>query len=180
MLVSGGECGSSGDGKSGARPLPALPPGWYKGVALARPEEPADIVTLAQPIAVPAAWAGRATVTPSRQHSGLTLERWLRFSRDQQILMIANEMNRARQLLAPEDVELRGQSYERVLRLVDLTVAAQSKPTFRRELLRWRDLVAEMYITSETDRAGFDEAFLCLLRFTRDAAKQIPELFPGR
>ena len=119
-------------------------------------------------------------MTPSRQHAGLTGARWARFSRDQQVLMIANEMNRARQLLRPEDAELRLQSYERVLRLVDLTVAAQGKPTFRRELLRWRDLVAEMYVTPGSERARLDEALLCLLRFTPEAARQIPELFPGR
>ena len=37
------------------------------------------------------------------QHASLTLERWAAFPRDEQLLMIANEMNRASKLLAPQD-----------------------------------------------------------------------------
>ena len=36
------------------------------------------------------------------QHASLTAERWAAFGRDQQILMIANEMNRASRLSAPK------------------------------------------------------------------------------
>ena len=117
-------------------------------------------------------------MTPSKQHAGLTEERWARFTRDQQVLMIANEMNRGRGLMTPDTAVLRAQSYERVLRLVDLTVAIQTKPTFRRELLRLRDLVAELYIAEAPDARGHDEALVALLRLTAEAGKQIPELFP--
>jgi len=56
------------------------------------------------------------------QHAGLSPERWARYPRGQQILMIANEMNRASKLLGPRDHDrLRG-SYERVLALTDLTI----------------------------------------------------------
>jgi hypothetical protein len=63
------------------------------------------------------------------QHASLTPERWARFDLDQQILMIANEMKRASALMAPEDRDMRERGYERVLRLLDLTVTTQSKPT---------------------------------------------------
>jgi hypothetical protein len=112
-------------------------------------------------------------MTPD-QHASLTAERWSAFSLDQRILMIANEMHRAADLFAPEDRErLRG-SYERVLRLTDLTVATESRRTFRRELLRWRDLVAAQYISPEPSPAAHREAFRVLLQFTPTAAAQIP------
>ena len=47
------------------------------------------------------------------QHASLTIERWRRFTLPQQLLSIANEMNRASKLQGPGDGErLRG-SYER-------------------------------------------------------------------
>ena len=110
------------------------------------------------------------------QHGSLTAERWAQFSFDQQILMIGNEMNRAAKLLAPADVERLRACYERVLALVDLTVQAQDRPSRRRELLRWRDLGARLYIAERVKPAAHVEAFRCLLRFTPAASAQIPFL----
>ena len=59
------------------------------------------------------------------QHASLTLERWSAHGRDQQVLMIANEMNRAGRLFGPHDRGRLSNAYERVLRLADLTVEAQ-------------------------------------------------------
>jgi hypothetical protein len=112
------------------------------------------------------------------QHAGLTEERWSEFSLDQQILMIGNEMNRASKLLAPEELESLRSCYERVLRLLDLTVAVNRKRSLRRELLRWRDLIAELYISPEPDRARHESAFRTLLRFTPAASEQIPHVLP--
>jgi hypothetical protein len=109
------------------------------------------------------------------QHSSLTAERWARFTLDQQILMIANEMNRASSLGRAEDSgALRG-CYERTLRLVDLTVQVQRKPALRRELLRWRDLVAALYV-GHPDAPTHRAAFRALLHFTPAAFRQISYL----
>lgn len=113
------------------------------------------------------------------QHASLTPERWARFTLDQQILMVANEMNRATRLLGPEDLGSLRRTYERVLRLVDLTVAVQPRRTLRRELLRWRDLVASLYIADRPDPGAHTEAFRCLLRFTPAASRQIPHVLGG-
>jgi hypothetical protein len=110
------------------------------------------------------------------QHASLSPERWSAFSLDQQILMIANEMNRAARLLRPEDRTSLALSYERILRLVDLTVEVQRRPGLRRELLRWRDLIAELYIGDGSDPAAHAAAFRALLLFTPEAAQQIPLL----
>lgn len=108
------------------------------------------------------------------QHAGLTAESWSRFDLDRQVLMIANEMNRASRLFRPEDQPSLRRAYERVLRLVDLTVATRPRRSLRRELLRWRDLVAALYVAPEPEEAAHRQAFRCLLRFTPAASKQIP------
>lgn len=112
----------------------------------------------------------------AQQHSSLTPERWSAFSLDQQVLMIGNEMNRARRLMSPEDRASLGLCYERVLRLVDLTVEVQGRTALRRELLRWRDLIAELYAAEASAAAAHDAAFRALLLLTPEAAQQIPLL----
>ena len=108
------------------------------------------------------------------QHASLTAERWAGFTLDQQILMIANELHRGGKLLDPEHRERLRNTYERVLRLADLTIEVHSKPTLRRELLRWRDLVAFLYVSPGAPAAEHRAALRCLLRFTATASRQIP------
>ena len=110
------------------------------------------------------------------QHASLSPERWARFDLDRQILMIANEMNRASGLLRAEDRPSLQRAYERVLRLVDLTVATRPRRGLRRELLRWRDLVAALYVAPAPEPEAHATAFRALLRFTPAASKQIPYL----
>jgi len=110
------------------------------------------------------------------QHSGLTPERWAGFSRDQQILMIGNELHRASKLL-DEGGERLLACYERALALADLTVATQPAPGFRRELLRWRDLLAALYL--EPHPASADphrRALRALLVLDPIAYRQIPHV----
>jgi hypothetical protein len=104
----------------------------------------------------------------------LTAERWSTFDLDQQILMIGNEMNRASRFLTPAGRPSLLLCYQRVLRLVDLTVEVQARPTLRRELLLWRDVIAELSVAPEPNPAGHAQAFRCLLLFTPVAAQQIP------
>ena len=114
------------------------------------------------------------------QHASLSPERWAAFSRDQQILMIGNEMNRAIRLIRLADRPGLLLAYERVLRLVDLTVEVQTGYGLRRELLRWRDLVAEMYVSSSPEAHPNQHlaAFRALLQLTPASARQIPLLLP--
>jgi hypothetical protein len=107
------------------------------------------------------------------QHATLSPERWAAFTLDQQILMIANEMNRAGKWMGPLDAPSRQGAYERALRLVDLTVEVQARPTLRRELLRWRDLLAELFLLDQADPAGHHDAWRALLRFTPTASSQL-------
>ena len=110
------------------------------------------------------------------QHAALSFERWAVVPLEQQILMIANEMNRASKLVAPEDRGRLASSYERVLRLVDLTIETRNQRSLRRELLRWRELIAALYQSAEPDRVVHRAAFRCLLQLNPVAARQIPYL----
>ena len=110
------------------------------------------------------------------QHAHLTLERWISFPRDQQLLMIANEMNRASKLLGPEDRERLMAAYERALQLTDLTVATRPARGLLRELLRWRDLVARLYISPRSAPDEHRRAFRALLQMVPATAQQIPYL----
>ncbi len=107
------------------------------------------------------------------QHASLSPERWSSFSLDQQILMIANEMNRAGKLPDPRDRTLFRASYERVLNLADLTIRVQPRPAFRREMLRRRDLAAELYVAESPDPSAHAAALRLLLRFTPEASRQL-------
>ena len=108
-----------------------------------------------------------------QQHASLSSERWSGFTLDQQVLMIGNEMHRAAKLMGPSDRERLRRCYERVLALTDLTIRVQEKRSLRRELLRWRDLIARLYVEPDSDPPGHGAAFRCLLRFTPQASRQI-------
>ncbi|MBI5710723.1 MAG: hypothetical protein HZC42_10535 [Candidatus Eisenbacteria bacterium] len=108
------------------------------------------------------------------QHASLSPERWARFTADQQLMMIANEMNRASKLMAPADRERLKSAYARVLQLTDLTVAVRPERGLRRELLRWRDLVAGLWLEPGSSPAVHREALRHLLLFSFQTARQIP------
>jgi hypothetical protein len=110
------------------------------------------------------------------QHASLTKERWAAFDRDRQVLMIANEMNRASRLFGPADRQRLANAYERVLRLADLTVEVQPSRSLRRELLRWRELAGTVYL--EPDEALHRALLRALLLLTPASARQLPYLLP--
>jgi hypothetical protein len=108
------------------------------------------------------------------QHASLSPERWAAFGRDQQILMIANEMNRASRLFGAADRGRLANAYERVLRLADLTVEVQPSRSLRRELLRWRELAGGVYLNPDLE--AHRQLFRALLLLTPASAKQVPLL----
>ena len=109
-----------------------------------------------------------------KQHLALSPERWAAFTLDQQVLMVANEMHRGSKLMEPADRDRLRNSYERVLHLVDLTIRVRPGRGLRRELLRWRDLVARLYVEAAADPRAHAEALRVLLRFTPVASRQLP------
>jgi hypothetical protein len=115
-------------------------------------------------------------MTPPSQHANLSPMRWAGFTFDQQVLMIGNEMNRTLSMLAIDACDRVQSGYERVLQLTDLTIAAAATRSRRRELLRWRDLIAELYVSPRPDVVQHRQAFRCLLQLTPAASRQIEAL----
>ncbi|MBL8857779.1 MAG: hypothetical protein JNL28_04645 [Planctomycetes bacterium] len=110
------------------------------------------------------------------QHAELTPERWSQFDRTQQILQVAVEMHRARRSLDPDKMAGLRFAYERVLRLTDLTIQVQTHRSLRHELLRWRDVIAELYLRDAPDRETHEIALRVLLRLDPGASPQVQYL----
>lgn len=107
------------------------------------------------------------------QHSSISPERWARFSLGQQILQIAVEMQRARSAFALLDgISLRA-SYERAMRLVDLTVQVNAIPHLRRELLRWRGVIGSLYLAEKPDPTTHEAAIRVLLELNAESSKHV-------
>jgi hypothetical protein len=110
------------------------------------------------------------------QHAELTAERWSEFDLGRQLLQIGAEMHRATRWVRLGRLDHARAGYERVLRLVDLTVEVQRSTSLRRELLRWRDLVAELYVAETPDIDSHGLALRVLLQLHPATAAQIDAL----
>lgn len=126
--------------------------------------DPNEIFVLSEPLPRP------------DQHRSLTPEYWSRFTRAQQVLMIANEMNRASKLFDPDSRAALLGCYSRVLALADLTASMPHSKGFRRELLRFREMVGAQYIATEPDAGTHGELFYALLTFTPESFQQVPHV----
>jgi len=83
---------------------------------------------------------------PLIYHKSLTTDKWYLYPRHKQLLMIANEMNRAQNALLKQDHENAIHSWERAFELTDLTVSDPKNPNLIKELLRFRELLGEVFI----------------------------------
>ena len=110
------------------------------------------------------------------QHASLPPERWARFDLGQQILQIGAEMQRALKYQSVERSLERRACYERAMGLLDLTVEVQPGANLRRELLRWRGVVGELYLAAEPDLRAHRQALRVLLRLHPESAKQVAVL----
>lgn len=110
------------------------------------------------------------------QHSMLTAERWAKFDLGEQLLQIGAEMHRATRFVRAGRLDYARAGYERVLRLVDLTVEVQAGPSLRRELLRWREFVAELYLSEAPSAEEHCLALRTLLQLHPASAAQIASL----
>jgi len=104
-----------------------------------------------------------------KQHKTLTEEKWKQFPFYKQILMIANEMNRAGSWLEKKDFEEVKRCYERALELVDLTICVLTKKKYLREFLRFREVLAEMYIEEQPAIEKNQRLISVLLLFDKDS-----------
>ncbi len=82
-------------------------------------------------------------------HKNLDIEKWNKFSKSQQILMIANELNRAKNRFLKNDLEEVINCYERAFELLDLTINLTTRKNLLKELLRFREMLALQYLNSK-------------------------------
>ena len=94
------------------------------------------------------------------------------------MIMLGNEMLWATPLCEPDDASRHVNSLERVLALTDLTVAVNDRVALRRELLRWREIVAGLYVAPEPDAPAHRAALRVLLLLSPESAKQAEFVAP--
>jgi len=98
-------------------------------------------------------------------------DRWQNFSADQQILMIANELQRAGRWIRKKDREEASRAYERAFELVDLIIEYADNKNLTREVLRWREVLAAEYSREEYREKENDELLTSILTMNSDAYK---------
>lgn len=81
-----------------------------------------------------------------KYHKDLSPEKWSKFTPTQQILMIGNELNRAKNWLIKDDTKEANNCYERAFELLDLTIAMDYRRNLVKELLRAREVLAILYL----------------------------------
>lgn len=82
-------------------------------------------------------------------HRNMTCEKWNIFSKSKQILMIANEINRANNLLINNNFNEVNKCYERAFELIDLSVADPKWNKHLKEILRMREILSQLYISKK-------------------------------
>jgi hypothetical protein len=108
-----------------------------------------------------------------KYHQTLTQKKWSTFSTTQQILMIANELNRAGHWIKKNDFCETKFCYERAIELLCLTVETLNNHKKLRELLRLKEMLAMLY-TKKTLNFGENSGLIkTLLLLDPDAWKQL-------
>ncbi len=114
-------------------------------------------------------------------HRSLTPERWRTFELPQQLIMIANEVHRARLALTDGFTDSARSAYLRALDLTELTieVADRSRSSLLRELLRWRELLAFETIRPDAHVDSNGQLLEAVLLLHPESAKQRPYVLGG-
>jgi hypothetical protein len=102
-------------------------------------------------------------------HKNLNLEKWSCYSKGKQILMIANELNRAGNWIEKcQNFEV-NQCYERAFELIDLTIEDNKWKNGLKELLRFREVLAALYIQENKDVTMNKKAYEVLLTLSSES-----------
>jgi hypothetical protein len=89
---------------------------------------------------------------PCKHHRHLDSTRWSSYPAPKQVLSIAVELNRAKNWILKNDNRNVNLCYERAFELVDLTAADPKWKGRTRELMRFREMLAEFYLLPQKDR----------------------------
>ena len=80
-----------------------------------------------------------------KYHQTLTEEKWGAYPFYKQLIMIGNELNRAKNWIENNDVEKVKTCYERAFELLYLTIATLDRKNRLRELARFKEMLAGLY-----------------------------------
>ena len=110
---------------------------------------------------------------PLVYHKHLTPEKWSAYTRGQQVLMIANELNRAKNLLNRGDRSSARLCYERAFERIDLTSEDEKWRGKLKEFRRFRELLAELYLAQDQDVHRLEQLYIALLRLSAEAHRML-------
>ena len=105
-------------------------------------------------------------------HKNITLDKWKAHPKAQQILMIANELNRAGNFIQNKRYDSANFCYERAFELIDLT-SSDLKWRSSRELRRFRELLGELYLENEKNLEMNHQLYIGLLRLSPEAYRML-------
>ncbi len=112
----------------------------------------------------------------TKRHTQLTAGKWHAYDRSAQILMIANELNRARNWLSKGRIEKTLPAYERALELCDMTLEDKKWRGHSRELLRFRECLAGFYAGKEESLQSLLAIYQGLLSLSVDSYNATREM----
>jgi hypothetical protein len=102
-------------------------------------------------------------------HKGLTPEKWGSFGKAKQLLMIANELNRAKNNMREGGIIDAKECYERAFELLDLTIAVNKGRNFLYELLRFREILGAQYLEENLNESTNQALFDILISLDKDS-----------
>ncbi len=102
-------------------------------------------------------------------HKKLSPKKWQLYSKGQQILMIGTELNRAKNWIDKKQNFETNQCYERAFELIDLTIEDSKWANGLKELLRARELLADLYVQEEKDKQLNQQLFVAFILMTPEA-----------
>ena len=88
----------------------------------------------------------------------------------QRELMIANELNRAKNWIEKNDLEEVNNCYERALELLDLTVEITKSGNRLREYLRLREMMGKLYIEKNGNLKLNNQLFSCICTLSKEVS----------
>jgi hypothetical protein len=104
-----------------------------------------------------------------KHHKTLSFEKWSVFPFSRQVLMIANELNRAGVWIGKGDLLEAKLCYERALELIWLTVPGIKNARKLREMLRLRGVLASRYLNVPADVNENKKMMNALLLLDKDS-----------
>ena len=106
-------------------------------------------------------------------HPSLTIEKWQTFSQRDQILNIAAEFSRIRNLVPQKQSKAVKECYERALDLIDLLKSDLRWRHGLKEVCRFREFLAELYLNDAENLLRSSELERILIYWNGEAAAAI-------